>query len=156
MTTILIVDDHASFRLQARALLETQGFEVVGEAPDGLAAIELAGSLRPEIVLLDIGLPDFDGFEVARQLAAGDACPAVVLTSSREAAAYGPRLASSPAVGFIAKDELSGPALAALVARERHSPGRHSYEQRSPERHPAGTHSDEKSSPGRQSLGPRS
>ena len=141
MTTILIVDDHASFRLQARALLETQGFEVVGEAPDGLAAIELARLLRPEIVLLDIGLPDFDGFEVARQLAAGDAGPAVVLTSSREAAAYGPRLASSPAVGFIAKDQLSGPALAALVARGRPSPERPSSERPLPER---------------QSLGPRS
>lgn len=146
MTTILIVDDHASFRLQARALLETQGFEVVGEAPDGLAAIELAGSLRPEIVLLDIGLPDFDGFEVARKLAAGDAGPAVVLTSSREAAAYGPRLASSPAVGFIAKDELSGPALAALVARGRPSP-----ERPLPERPMA-----ERPMAERQSLGPRS
>jgi DNA-binding NarL/FixJ family response regulator len=141
VTTILIVDDHASFRLQARALLETQGFEVVGEAPDGLAAVELAGLLRPEIVLLDIGLPDLDGFEVARQLAADGAGPAVVLTSSREAAAYGPRLASSPAVGFIAKDQLSGPALSALVARGRHSPEQHLPERPLPER---------------QSLGPRS
>jgi DNA-binding NarL/FixJ family response regulator len=121
MSTVLIVDDHASFRQQARALLEAEGYVVVGEAPDGHSAIELAGALRPEIVLLDIGLPDLNGFEVARQLMGGRTPPAVVLTSSREAATYGPRLAASPAVGFIAKDELSGPALAALVARDRPS-----------------------------------
>ncbi len=119
MSTILIVDDHASFRRQARALLEADGHVVVGEAIDGLSAIELADRLSPEIVLLDIGLPDFDGFEVARQLAAAGAGPIVVLTSSREAAAYGPRLASSPVAGFIAKEELSGQAFAALVARGR-------------------------------------
>jgi two-component system response regulator EvgA len=115
----LIVDDHPSFRLQARALLEAAGHVVAGEAQTGLSAIEMAGSTKPEIVLLDIGLPDIDGFEVARRLAVTSEPPVVVLTSSRDAAAYGPRLGASPAVGFIAKDELSGPALAALVARAR-------------------------------------
>jgi DNA-binding NarL/FixJ family response regulator len=122
MSTVLIVDDHASFRLQARALLEAAGHAVVGEAATGRAAIEMAAELRPEVVLLDVGLPDVDGFEVARRLAAGSPAsppPLVVLTSSRDAAAYGPLIAASPAAGFIAKDELSGPALARLVARRK-------------------------------------
>ena len=123
MSTVLIVDDHASFRQQARALLEAEGHVVIGEAVDGLSEIELARSLRPEIVLLDIGLPDLDGFEVARQLATAEGSPIVVLTSSREAATYGSRLASSTIAGFIAKEELSGPALATLVARGPQSPG---------------------------------
>ncbi len=123
MSTVLIVDDHPSFRLQARALLEAAGYVVAGEAPNGRSAIEMAGSLQPEIVLLDIGLPDIDGFEVARRLVAVNAPPVVVLTSSRDAASYGPLIAASPAAGFIAKDELTGPALAALVARARGAVG---------------------------------
>lgn len=123
MSTVLIVDDHPSFRFQARALLEAADYVVAGEAPNGRAAIEMVGALQPEIVLLDIGLPDLDGFEVARQLAEASAPPVVVLTSSRDAAAYGPLIAASSAVGFIAKDELSGPALAALVTNGR-EPGR--------------------------------
>lgn len=123
MNTVLIVDDHASFRRQARALLEAEGYAVVGEAPDGRSAIELARALAPEIVLLDIGLPDMDGFEVARQLAEASRPPVVALTSSRDAAAYGPRLAASHTAGFIAKDELSGLALAAIVARAREPKG---------------------------------
>ena len=119
MSTILIVDDHASFRRQARALLEAQGHEVVGEAADGVEALELAARLGPDLVLLDIGLPDMFGFEVARRLAAAPVPPVVVLTSSRDAASYGPLLAGSPAAGFIAKDELSGPALAALITGAR-------------------------------------
>jgi DNA-binding NarL/FixJ family response regulator len=123
MSTVLIVDDHASFRAQARAVLEACGHVVVGEAPDGRAGIDLALALAPEVVLLDIGLPDIDGFEVARLLAQAPAPPAVILTSSRDAAEYGPRLAESPAAGFIAKDELSGSAVSALVARARPAHG---------------------------------
>jgi DNA-binding NarL/FixJ family response regulator len=122
MSTVLIVDDYASFRVQARAVLEAGGHVVVGEATDGRSGIDLALALAPEVVLLDIGLPDIDGFEVARWLAEAPAPPAVVLTSSRDAAEYGPRLAESPAVGFIAKDELSGSAVAELVARARPTP----------------------------------
>ena len=121
MSTILIADDHASFRVQARALLEAAGHAVAGEAATGRAAIEMAAELRPDVVLLDVGLPDIDGFEVARRLVAAGSpaspAPVVVLTSSRDAAAYGPLIAASPAAGFIAKDELSGPALARLVMR---------------------------------------
>jgi DNA-binding NarL/FixJ family response regulator len=115
MNTILIVDDNAGFRLQARAILETDGFEVVGESEDGTSGLEAARRLRPDLVLLDIGLPDVEGFEVARELAVDGPPPLVVLTSSREASAYGPRLASSLVLGFIPKDELSGAAIRALV-----------------------------------------
>jgi DNA-binding NarL/FixJ family response regulator len=115
MNTILIVDDNAGFRLQARAVLETDGFDVVDEAPDGASGLAAARSLRPDLVLLDIGLPDIEGFEVAQALAAEGPPPYVVLTSSREASEYGPRLASSRVLGFIPKDELSGAAIRDLV-----------------------------------------
>jgi DNA-binding NarL/FixJ family response regulator len=113
--TILIVDDHEAFRASARALLEAEGFDVVGEAADGAEAVEAVALLRPEIVLLDIQLPGLDGLAVAEQLAAGPDAPMVVLTSSRDAAAYGPRLGQTSARGFIPKSGLSGEALAALV-----------------------------------------
>jgi DNA-binding NarL/FixJ family response regulator len=113
---VLIVDDHEDYRRSASALLEAEGFTVVGEAADGAAAIEAVERLRPTVVLLDIQLPDVDGLRVADQLAATPDPPDVVLISSREAAAYGPRLDSVPARGFIAKRELSGAALAALVS----------------------------------------
>jgi len=113
--TVLIVDDHAAFRASARALLQAEGFDVVGEAADGVGAVEAVEVLRPEIVLLDIQLPDLDGLAVAEQLAAVPDAPAVVLISSRDAAAYGPRLQATPARGFIPKSGLSGEALAALI-----------------------------------------
>ena len=118
MNTILIVDDHRGFRLQARALLEADGFAVVGEAEDAAGAVTAYGALRPQLVLLDIGLPDADGLSVARELLArsdGEGPPTVVLTSSRDAAAYGSRIAESGAAGFIPKDELSGARISALV-----------------------------------------
>ena len=116
MSTILIIDDDPRFRTQARDLLEADGFIVIGEAVDGASGVEAVEALRPDFVLLDIGLPDVEGFEVARQLAVDGLPPFVVLTSSREASAYGPRLASSRILGFIPKDELSGAAIRALVA----------------------------------------
>ncbi len=115
MSTILVVDDHPGFRLQARALLEADGFEVVGESADGLSGLAAARALRPDVVLLDIGLPDIEGFEVARELAVDGPPPFIVLTSSREASAYGPRLANSRVLGFIPKDELSGAAIQTLL-----------------------------------------
>ena len=115
MNTILIVDDHAGFRLQARALLQADGFDVVGEAIDGKTGLDIARALRPDLVLLDIGLPDIEGFEVARSLALDGSPPFVVLTSSRDASTYGPRLASSRVLGFIPKEELSGGAIRALL-----------------------------------------
>jgi DNA-binding NarL/FixJ family response regulator len=113
--TLLIVDDHASFRSFARLLLAAEGFEVVGEAEDGESGLEAVETLRPDVVLLDVQLPGIDGFEVASRLAATGDGTVVVLTSSREASDYGSRLTSSPARGFIPKHELSGAALAALL-----------------------------------------
>jgi DNA-binding NarL/FixJ family response regulator len=114
--SVLIVDDHASFRDAARLLLEGAGFEVVGESEDAAGAVAATTRLRPAIVLLDIGLPDGDGFEVAERLARSDDPPVVILISSREVAWYRRRLADSPARGFIAKGELSAGAVEALVS----------------------------------------
>jgi DNA-binding NarL/FixJ family response regulator len=114
--TVLIVDDHHSFRVLARRMLEAAGYDVVGEAVDGASALAAAARLRPQLVLLDIQLPDVDGFAVSERLAITDRPPVVVLISSRDKSAYRRRLAGSPARGFIAKSELSGAALAELVA----------------------------------------
>ncbi|MDX6572245.1 MAG: hypothetical protein QOC86_1401 [Gaiellales bacterium] len=113
--TVLIVDDHPSFRATARLLLESEGFEVVGEAADGTAGLLAARELEPDLVLLDVQLPDIDGFEVASQLTSGGAGPAVVLTSSRDEADFGPLVSDSGARGFVPKAELSGAALLALL-----------------------------------------
>jgi len=113
--TVLIVDDHAEFRASASALLESEGFDVIGEAADGEAAISESERLSPDIVLLDIQLPGLDGFDVAERLAGAADAPAVVLISSRDSAAYGSRVEEAPVRGFLAKRSLSGPALAGLV-----------------------------------------
>ena len=113
--TLLIVDDHPSFRAIARVLLESDGFDVVGEAQDGAEAIEAARRLRPQVVLLDVQLPDIDGFDVAEQLAADGDSPVIVLTSSRDVAEFGGLVERSSARGFVPKAELSGAALTALL-----------------------------------------
>ena len=112
---MLIVDDHELFRASARALLESEGFVIVGEAASGVEALVAAAALQPEIVLLDIQLPDMDGRVVAARLAATEDARYVVLISSREAASYGPKLSQCQAHGFIAKSALSGDAIMALV-----------------------------------------
>jgi DNA-binding NarL/FixJ family response regulator len=89
VTTVLIVDDHPSFRRNARALLEAEGFDVVGEAEDGREAIDAAEKLHPDVVLLDVQLPDLDGFEVASSLTREDALTCVILVSSREGSDFG-------------------------------------------------------------------
>jgi DNA-binding NarL/FixJ family response regulator len=110
-TTVLIVDDHRDFRAFARALLEAGGFEVVGEAVDGASALVAARTLKPAVVLLDVQLPDIDGFAVCEQLVGEDGPPVVVLTSTRDASSYRRRLGQSRARGFIGKAELSAPLL---------------------------------------------
>ena len=113
--TVLIVDDHPSFRASAKAILEADGFEVTGEAEDGESAIVAAGRLHPDIVLLDVQLPDLDGFEVTRRLMARNGETCVVLVSSRDGADFGPLVESSGACGFVPKSELSGEAVTALL-----------------------------------------
>jgi len=114
-TSVLIVDDHPSFRLSARRMLEADGYTVVGEAEDGAAALEAVRELDPDLVLLDIQLPDLDGFEVAARLGAAGERTAIVLTSTRERSDFGEEIAVSPARGFVTKGELSGEAIAALI-----------------------------------------
>ena len=113
--SVLIVDDHPSFRAAARLMLERAGYNVVGESDDGASALAAARRLRPALVLLDVGLPDRDGFEVAEELSRAEPAPRVVLVSARGAAPYRQRLAASPARGFIAKRDLSPAAFRALV-----------------------------------------
>jgi len=113
--TVLIVDDHPAFRASARTMLEDEGFEVVAEAENGSKALELTRLLEPEVVLLDIALPDQSGLDVAEQLR--DAASQIVLTSSRRPTDFGARLRKSSALGFISKDELSGETLAQLLER---------------------------------------
>jgi DNA-binding NarL/FixJ family response regulator len=112
---VLIVDDHSGFRAWARSFLEAEGYRVVGEAADGSEAISAVRRLRPDIVLLDVHLPDVDGFEVARTLSEDAASPAVVLVSSREVGDFGQRVGAAGARGFISKVELSGDRLFDLV-----------------------------------------
>jgi DNA-binding NarL/FixJ family response regulator len=118
-TTVLIVDDHASFRAAARLLLEAEGYAVVGEAETGAAAIGAAAELHPALVLLDVNLPDTDGFAVSEQLAALAEPPTVILTSSRDGCDFGSLVASSCACGFVPKAELSGAAIEALLRGSR-------------------------------------
>jgi len=113
--TVLIVDDHDAFRESVSALLEAEGFSVVGAVADGETALAAVERLRPEVVLLDVQLPGLDGFGVAERLAETPQRPRVVLVSSREAATYGPRLQAARARGFIPKAELTGDALRKLV-----------------------------------------
>ncbi len=115
MPRVLIVDDHATFRATARQVLEAAGFDVVGEAADGASALEAVARLRPDVVLLDVQLPDMDGFEVSRQLSGNGARPKIVLTSSRDASEFGDLVDGCGSRGFIPKGELSGGRLAALL-----------------------------------------
>ena len=114
--TVLIVDDHAGFRARARALLEAAGYEVVGEAGDGASGIRAASELMPEVVLLDVQLPDASGLEIGRRILDEPDPPAIILISSREASDYGGGIERSGALGFISKAELSGLALEAVLS----------------------------------------
>ncbi|MGI8430199.1 MAG: response regulator [Solirubrobacteraceae bacterium] len=115
-TTVLIVDDHATFRASARLLLEAEGFEVIGEAENGGSAIEQLTALDPDLILLDVQLPDTDGFEVAARVTAARSAPAVILISSRDGSDFGPLVESCGALGFVAKADLSGDSVRALLA----------------------------------------
>jgi DNA-binding NarL/FixJ family response regulator len=113
--TLVIIDDHAGFRAFAKALFEAEGYNVVGEAADGSRGAELVCRLLPDVVLLDVVLPDVDGFSVSERIAEEAPACAVVLTSTRSAMSYGGRVAASPARGFVGKSELSGSAVSRLT-----------------------------------------
>lgn len=114
-TTVLIVDDHAAFRAGARALLEADGYHVVGEAPDGQRGLAAVETLHPDIVLLDVRLPDMDGFTIAGRLAACGCGSAVIVTSSSDDPLYRQRAENSGARGFVAKHDVCGAALERLL-----------------------------------------
>ena len=115
-TTALIVDDHPSFRSSARAVLEADGFEVVGEADNGESAVAATQLLHPDVVLLDVQLPHETGFALCiRLLDLNGAGPQVVLVSSRDECDYGELIAASGAKGFVPKAELTGEAVSSLL-----------------------------------------
>jgi len=116
---VLIVDDNTCFRATARRLLERSGLIVVAEAGTGFGGVQEARRHRPDLVLLDVELPDFDGFEVAERLSRLEAPPDVILTSSLDVTDFGALVTSSPALGFIPKAELSAAAIEGLIARSR-------------------------------------
>jgi DNA-binding NarL/FixJ family response regulator len=115
-TTVVIVDDHPGFRASARMLLDAEGYEVVGEAENGEKGLAVVAELDPDVVLLDIQLPDMDGFQVATRLAAAGTRGAIVLVSSRAREDLRALVEGSAARGFIPKSELSGDALEAVIA----------------------------------------
>jgi DNA-binding NarL/FixJ family response regulator len=112
---IVIVDDDPSFLATVRVLLEAEGFVVVGEALNGLDGVATVAELHPDIVLVDVSLPDIDGFEVVERLADGEAAPALVLTSSRSGSDFGNLIQESRARAFITKAEITGEALAGFL-----------------------------------------
>lgn len=115
LPAVLLVDDDAPFRAVARALLATWGFNVAGEAGTGREALEAAEALHPAVVILDVQLPDMDGFEISRRLLERPQPPGVVLISSRDADSYGRRIAESGARGFVTKSRLSRATLRAIL-----------------------------------------
>jgi DNA-binding NarL/FixJ family response regulator len=115
-TTVVIVDDHPGFRASARMLLDAEGYEVLGEAENGQSGLAVVAELDPDVVLLDIQLPDMDGFQVAARLAAAGTRGAIVLVSSRAREDLRALVEGSAARGFIPKSELSGDTLEAVIA----------------------------------------
>jgi CheY-like chemotaxis protein len=103
--TVVIVDDHPAFRRRVRRLLVEGGFRVVAEAADGMSALASVVRLAPDVVLLDVVLPDLSGVEVAERLAARVPSTRIVLVSSRSARDLG-ILEGAGRPRFVRKDEL--------------------------------------------------
>lgn len=111
---VVIVDDHELFRARLRELLALEAFDVVGDAGTGAAGVALTAELHPDVVLLDVVLPDGEGFGLVPSLHRSGA--AVVLISTRDRRDYGGRVESSGAEGFLSKAELTGPAIRELLS----------------------------------------
>jgi DNA-binding NarL/FixJ family response regulator len=112
---VLVVDDRADFRLIAGTMLEASGYRVVGEAASGAEALAEAVAGRPEIVLLDVQLPDMDGFTVCRELRRLVPSIIVVLCSVRDSSDYGARVGDCGARGFLTKSALSATSFTRLA-----------------------------------------
>ncbi len=117
--TLVLVDDHAGFRQAVRAMLTAAGWQVIGEASTGAAAPDMVMRLAPDLVLLDVVLPDTDGFAVAEHLAAAGCRSAVVLISGHDRSDFEGRVRAAPVRGFLAKEMISGQALARLLSGDR-------------------------------------
>jgi DNA-binding NarL/FixJ family response regulator len=113
---VLVVDDHPAFRAAARRLVEAAGMRVVGEAVTAAAAVDAARDVRPDLILLDVRLPDGDGFEVARELRRSEVDTVTVLISSRSEPNYPELARAAGAAGFLGKSELSSRTLVEVVA----------------------------------------
>ena len=114
---VLIVDDNGAFRAAARLLLERAGFSVVAEAGSGAGGVEEAKAHGPDVAIVDVQLPDFDGFEVAARLSELKPAPRVILISSLDGADFGALVAGSSALGFLPKADLSASLINGLLAR---------------------------------------
>jgi DNA-binding NarL/FixJ family response regulator len=112
---IIVVDDNARFRARARLRLEADGYAVVAEAADGASALEAVERHRPQVVLLDIGLPDMSGLTLAERLTSEPGGPAVVLTSTHDAADFGDQITRCGARGFVPKAAFSTDKITALL-----------------------------------------
>jgi response regulator NasT len=118
---ILVAEDETVIRLDLRGLLESSGFEVCGEARDGIEAVELADSLEPDLVLMDIKMPRLDGIEAARRILARRPVPIVMLTAFGQDELVD-RAVQAGAFGYLAKpfrEQDLVPAL--LAAQARHA-----------------------------------
>ena len=116
--SVLIVDDDPVFRGLARRMLVAAGLVVVAEASTVASALEVAGRMRPDAALVDVGLPDGDGVALAGQLSALPWRPRVVLTSTDADAATPDDVRSAGAGAFIPKDALPNAPLASLLEHD--------------------------------------
>jgi DNA-binding NarL/FixJ family response regulator len=103
----LLVDDNEAFLQTASVLLEREGVTVAGVASSIAQALGQARALRPDLILVDIGLGDESGFDLARLLARDDLDADVILISTAAEADYADLIQDSPAAGFLAKSDLS-------------------------------------------------